>query len=168
MARIRLIGMILIGIGFLMAVGAGLILAVAVREGRDVLVTSLVAFVVIAPVVIGGIYFYVRSGEDEEDAGDSLILKQRDLMDLLRADGAVKVDEAAAALEIEIGLLRELVNQLAELQVFSGYWVGDTLYTAQADKLRGLTACVNCQNPLQLVSVGVNPCPHCEAVYFLP
>ncbi|GAB4510198.1 MAG: hypothetical protein OHK0046_06530 [Anaerolineae bacterium] len=131
----RLIGMALMALGFLITMLVGFLLAVQSDtniSGQSLLAALAIFLLVIAPVTGAGIYFYVRHADSEEDAS-SIVEKQRQLMDLLRANGQISVSAAAAQLNVTPDELVDIVVQLEALEVFQGVadWDAGMLYAAK-------------------------------------
>lgn len=122
MNRGRLAGIILIILGFVVAAIIGVLLASQVdSKSTGVVPLAIGTFLlVIAPLVGVGIYLYVRYGDDADDGQPSAVQKQRALMELLHERGQLQVNEAAVLLGIQQDEVRELVEQLIQLEVFTG------------------------------------------------
>lgn len=167
----RLIGMILIGIGLGVALLAGLFIAVQtsggqLRAGGAVLGAGL-AFIPVALLVGFGIYMYVQGGQ--EAAEESVMQKQRQLLDILKSRGQVSVSDMALEMQVSSDTIKNMVHQLVGLQVFSGYanWQNGVLYSSDASQLRELDKCKNCGGEIQLVGKGIATCKYCGTEYFL-
>lgn len=167
----RLIGIILIVIGLGIALIAGLFIAVQVSSEQmtstGAVVTAGVAFIPIAIFVGFGIFMYVRGGA--EAAEESVMQRQRQLLDIVKSRGQVSVSDLALEMKVNTDLVKELVHQLVGLQVFSGYinWNKGVLYSAEASKLRNLKQCENCGGEIQLTGKGIVICKFCGTEYFL-
>ena len=168
----RLIGIILIIIGFSIAIISGLFLAVqsssdAGLSGGGAVVGAGLAFIPIALFVGVGIFMYVKGGQEAEE--ESVMEKQRQIMDIVRSRGEVNINDLALEVNSSVDSVKGLVHQLVGLQVFSGYinWKDGTLYSAEASNLRELSSCKNCGGEIQLVGKGVVACPYCGTEYFL-
>lgn len=138
--RNRRRGMMFMGIGFVIAIVAGLLLALQAASesgGGTLVIGAIVAFAVVAPLVIYGIYLYVQDGDNAADAV-SAVEKQRELMDVLRERGRVTIPEMAAALSLSEAEVRDLVNQLIDLGIFMGEvdWSEETLYAPESSRPR--------------------------------
>lgn len=165
----RLIGIILIVTGFIVAVLAGLWLAVQAADlqpGGLVLGAGL-AFIPVALLIGFGIFLYVRGGQEAER--ESAMQQQRRLLDILKSRGQVGVNEMALEMGLSVDTVKDLVHQLVGLQVFSGYvnWRDGTLYSSDASKLRELERCKNCNGEIVLAGKGVVTCKYCGTEYFL-
>jgi hypothetical protein len=167
----RLIGVILMVIGFGIAILAGLFLAVQASSdelstGSAVLGAGF-AFMPVALLVGFGIYMYIKGGEEAEQ--ESVMRKQRELLDILRSRGQVGVHDMALELMVGVDVVQDMVHQLVGLQIFSGYvnWDDGILYSSDAGKLRDLKECQKCGAPIELVGKGVVACKHCGTEYFL-
>ncbi|HUN10141.1 MAG TPA: hypothetical protein PLQ56_26285 [Aggregatilineales bacterium] len=167
----RLIGIILLVIGFIVAVIAGLWLATQVNNGQletgGALIGALLAFIPVGLLVGTGIYLYARGGAEAEQESEMEL--QRRLMDIVRSRGEVRVPDVAIELGLSVERIKNMVHQLVGLQVFSGYinWEKGTLYSAEASKLRDLQTCKNCGGDIKLTGKGVVACPFCGTEYFL-
>lgn len=167
----RLIGIILVIAGFGIAIIAGLFLAVQVSsdelETGGAVVGAGLAFIPVALLLGFGLYMYVKGGEEAEE--ESVMRKQRELLDILRSRGQVEVHDMALELNVSADTVRELVHQLVGLQVFSGYvnWNDGILYSSDASKLRELKECEKCGAPIELAGKGVLVCRYCGTEYFL-
>jgi hypothetical protein len=165
----RLIGIILIVVGFIAAVLAGLWLAAqaSVMQPGGVILGAGLAFIPVALLIGFGIFLYVRGGR--EAVQESAMQQQRRLLDILKSRGQVSVDDMALELGLSMDTVKDLVYQLVGLQVFSGYinWREGTLYSSDASKLRDLERCKNCNGEIVLAGKGVVTCKYCGTEYFL-
>lgn len=167
----RLIGVILIVIGLGAALLAGLWLAVQLSNqqitGGGAVLGAGLAFIPIALLVGFGIYMFVQGGKEAEH--ESVMQKQRQLLDILRSRGQVSVSDMAIEMRVTPDAVKEMVHQLVGLQVFSGYanWKDGTLYSSEASQLRELSQCKNCGGEIELVGKGIATCKYCGTEYFL-
>lgn len=171
----RLIGLILIAIAFGVAVITSLFIAVQTSEtgegaltaGGAVIMAGL-AFIPIALLAGVGIFVYVKAGQEAEE--ESIIRKQRQLMDMVKSKGQLDIYEAAVELHVNVDTVKDMVHQLVGLQVFSGYvnWKDGKLFSSEASNLRELKECEKCGAPIQLAGKGVVVCVGCGTEYFLP
>lgn len=167
----RLIGMILIVVGLGAALLAGLWLAVQVSNqqitGGGAVLGAGLAFIPIALLVGFGIYMYVQGGK--QAVQESVMQKQRQLLDILKSRGQVSVSDMAIEMHVTPDAVKDMVHQLVGLQVFSGYanWKADTLYSSEASQLRALDKCKNCGGEIELVGKGIATCKYCGTEYFL-
>jgi hypothetical protein len=169
----RLIGIILIVIGFGIAMLTGLFLASQVSaddEGLSAggaIVGAALAFIPVSIFVGFGIYLYVRGGQEAEE--ESVIRKQRELLDIVKSRGEVEIHSLALEMNTNVDQVKSMVHQLVGLQVFSGYinWDDGTLYSDQASSLRELDQCKKCGGDIKLAGKGVVVCPYCGTEYFL-
>lgn len=167
----RLTGLILMIIGMALAVIAGLFLAVRTGEdGATMLGTILgagLASMIILPLVGFGYFLWVKGGQEAEQ--DSVMEKQRQLLDIVKSRGQVRVNELAMEMSVPVDNVKNMVHQLVGLQVFSGYvnWDDGILFSSDASKLRDLQQCEKCGGNIKLVGKGVVQCPYCSTEYFL-
>lgn len=167
----RLVGIILIVVGFGIAVIGGLWLASQVTGGQlqsgGALVGAGIAFIPVALLVGFGIYLYVQGGKEAEFEFE--MQKQRQLLDIVKSRGQVAVSDLALEMKTNVDTVKSMVHQLVGLQVFSGYinWDKGILYSSDASNLRGLEKCKNCGGEIKLAGKGVVVCPFCGTEYFL-
>src|SRR5688572_10253803 len=144
----RLTGIILTIVGLIIAALGGLWLAAQVASGNmtsdGAILTAGVIFLPVALFVGFGIYQYVQGGH--QAAEESVMQKQRQLLDILKSRGQVSVDNMAMELHVPRDQVQEMVHQLVGLQVFSGYvnWKDGVLFSQEASSLRELDKCKNC------------------------
>jgi hypothetical protein len=167
----RLVGIILIVIGFGIAVIAGLWLALQVSSQQfsadGALIGAGLAFIPVGLLTGLGIFMFVRGGREAEE--ESVMHKQRRLLDIVKSRGEVPVTDLALELGVNADALKSMIHQLVGLQVFSGYinWEKGILYSSDASQLRTLDKCKNCGGDIQLVGKGVVACKFCGTEYFL-
>jgi hypothetical protein len=167
----RLTGIILTVVGLIIAVIGGLWLASQVASGQlesgGAIVTAGVIFIPVALLVGFGIYQYVQGGQ--QMAEESVMQKQRQLLDIVKSRGQVSVEDMAMELHVPRDNVQEMVHQLVGLQVFSGYvnWKEGILYSQEASSLRELDKCKNCGGEIVLAGKGVVVCKYCGTEYFL-
>jgi hypothetical protein len=168
----RLIGMVLMGVGFGITVLAGAFLAIQTGEGAltagGAVIGAFLAFIPIALFIGFGWFLYIKGGQETEQ--ESMMYKQRQLLDLVKTRGQVEIHSLAVDMQISVDMVKDLVRQLVGLQVFSGYvnWDDGILYSADAGKLRDLKQCEKCGAPITLAGKGVVVCKYCGTEYFLP
>ncbi|MBL8162829.1 MAG: hypothetical protein JNJ61_12650 [Anaerolineae bacterium] len=165
----RLVGIILIVIGFGIAIIAGLWLAVQAQQvgAGGILIGAGIAFIPVAILVGAGIYLVVIGGREALE--ESEMQQQRQLLDIVKSHGEVAVSDLALEMKVSADKVRSLIHQLVGLQVFSGYvnWEKGVIYSSDAGSLRGLQQCKNCNGDIQLVGKGVVTCKFCGTEYFL-
>lgn len=165
----RLLGIILIIIGFGVAIIAGLWLAVQAQQVgvTGIFIGAVIAFIPAALLVGAGIYTLVIGGREPPEISE--MQQQRQLLDLLRGRGEVAVSDLALEMQISADKVRSLVHQLVGLQVFSGYvnWEKGVICAAEARSLSGFEQCQVCNGDIQLAGKGVLTCKFCGTEYFL-
>ncbi len=144
----RLIGIILTIVGLGVALIAGIWLATQVSSssitGGGAALGAGLAFIPVALLVGFGIYLFVQGGSEAQE--ESVMQKQRMLLDILKSRGQVSVNDMALEMHVSVDNVKEMVYQLVGLQVFSGYinWDDGILYSSEASQLRKLDKCKNC------------------------
>ena len=167
----RLIGLVLMVIGMGITVIAGLFLAVRAGEDGSTLLGTILgaglAFVVVAPLIGFGLYMWVQGGREAEE--ESVMEKQRQLLDIVKSRGQIRINELAIEMSVPLDQVKNMVHQLVGLQVFSGYinWDDGILFSQEASQLRDLDECKKCGGEIELVGKGVVKCPYCGTDYFL-
>lgn len=166
----RLVGIILTVVGIGLALIAGLWLASQAASGTSsggVIIGAGIAFIPVALLVGFGIYLFVRGGTEAEQ--ESVMQKQRQLLDILKSRGQVGVNDMALEMHVTVEQVQQMVHQLVGLQVFSGYvnWDEGTLYSSDAKQLRELDHCKNCGGEITLAGKGIVVCKYCGTEYFL-
>lgn len=168
----RLIGIIATVIGFGIAALAGLFLAqqsgAGDLTGGGVIVGAFLAFLIVAPLIGFGLFMFVRGGQEAER--ETEMQKQRQLLDIVKSRGQIKIHDAAIEMQTDVDQVKSLVYDLVGLQIFSGYinWDKGVLYSEEASNLRDLHTCKNCGAPIELAGKGVIACEYCGTEYFLP
>lgn len=169
MGRIRIISIILMGIGVLLTAIAGY--WIATESGQpgfsigDVLLQAAIFFVFIFPLIIGGIYLYVRTGADGSVNTDMVL--QRRILDALPLLDATSFASLAAQLEVSEAEITEQIALMADLAIFNGCidWRSAHVTKMTVADLHTLTQCVRCQAPIHIQPSGQTICPNCACQY---
>lgn len=167
----RLVGLILMAVGAGLTVMAGLFLAVRTGEEDATMLGTVLgaglAFMIVAPLIGFGFFMWVKGGQDAEQ--ESEMQRQRQLLDIVKSRGQVRVDEVALEMSVPVDSVKNMVHQLVGLQVFTGYinWDDGILFSSEASKLRDLENCQKCGGRIQLAGRGIVQCPFCGTEYFL-
>jgi hypothetical protein len=167
----RLVGIILTVVGLGIALIAGIWLATQVSSkavsGGGAAIGAGLAFIPVALFVGVGIYLFSRGGTEAQE--ESVMQKQRQLLDILKSRGQVSVNDMAIEMHSSVDSVKDMVYQLVGLQVFSGYinWDQGILYSSEASKLRELDKCKNCGGEIVLAGKGIVRCKYCGTEYFL-
>jgi hypothetical protein len=166
----KLIGILLIG-GGLLCGAIGTLWAVAQRASEKLdsgaLIFAIGGMLVIAVPLIGaGIYLFVVGGREEVEG--KTIKQERKLLNLISAQGQIRIADAALELGITRDDLKALVYDLVGKGLFSGYinWDEGVLYSRQAAQLKTGT-CPKCGAQLELAGKGVVQCKACGSEIFL-
>ena len=171
MNQTRLIGIILGVVGLMVALIAGLWLATQVSSDSlssgGAILGAAFAFIPVALLMGAGVYFYNRGGTEAVE--ESMMQKQRRILDIVKSRGKVGVPELAVEMQVSADSVKEMLHQLVGLQVFSGYinWDEGMLYSEEASNLRDLDQCKNCGGEITLAGRGVVVCKFCGTEYLL-
>lgn len=165
----RLLGIILIIVGVVLGVvaGAWLFTNPDLTTPARILGLGIALLVLVAPLAGGGLYVLAQGMGDVKIAAEAG--HQRKLLNLVQSRGQIKMDDAALELQVPKDRLRDMLNSLVGLGVFSGYinWDEGTLYSSEASELRKLTKCPNCGGEITLSGKGVARCRFCGTEFFL-
>lgn len=165
----RLIGIILVIVGLIVAViaGAWLLTNDDLAASARILGLGLALVVLVAPLVGSGVYMLV-AGQQEADRS-AAAAQQRTLLNIVQSRGEVPLSDLAVEMQLPREQVKETIYTLVGLGVFSGYinWDSGVLYSAQASQLRELEQCRNCGGAIELVGKGVATCKFCGTEYFL-
>jgi hypothetical protein len=166
-----LVGVLLTVAGIAAALIAGLWIASQAASGAltigGALIGAGLAFVPVALLTGFGIYLFVQGGREAQQ--ESVMQKQRQLLDIVKSRGQVTVSNLAIELGVSVDTVKNMVHELVGLQVFSGYvnWNDGMLYSSEAANLRSLDKCKNCGGEIVLAGKGIVACKYCGTEYFL-
>lgn len=168
----KIIGGVLLVGGILVAVVIGAVLIVMLNEEQLTASGAILGFalgfiILVLPQLGVGIFLMWKGGQQEVD--DMQAKQQRKLLNIVQAQGQISITD----LVIEMGSTKDdvqrMLRNLVGMGLFSGYvnWQEGMLYSRQANELRELSHCANCNGQLELAGKGVINCPYCGTEYFL-
>lgn len=167
----RTVGTLVLAGGIILGVaGLGILLALAAFSGLEfagLAVGLVVLLVIVLPVVGMGVFLLASASREAEEA--VVVAQQRKLLDMVLAEGELRMSDAALELKVDTAQLKDWVYTLVGLGVFSGYinWDDGVLYSREASKLRDMTECVRCGGSVRIAGRGVSQCAHCGTEYYL-
>ena len=167
----RVVGLLLLGAGIILAILAGAWLFSGVHEGTlrssGAVFGGILAACVVIPLVAGGVYFVVKGQSEAKDI--SRIADQRRLLDIVSTRGQVSISDLVLALNSSRDKVQRDLNERVGRGLFSGYvdWNKGMLYSVEASKLQGRQTCPNCGGAVELAGKGLIKCPFCGAEIFL-
>ncbi len=165
----RLVGIILIVVGVVLGLvaAAWLFTNEGLTGPARILGLGIVLLVLVAPLVGFGIYQTVQGTGDAKRNAEAM--QQRKLLNMVQSRGTVNIDEVALEMQTPKDKIRDMINSLVGLGVFSGYinWDKGVLYSSEASKLRDLKQCPNCGGEITLTGKGVAHCRFCGTEFFL-
>jgi hypothetical protein len=134
----RTIGIAAIVIGFVVTAIAGFILAASNLQSGALLTRALIAFAIVLPIMLFGIYFYVTSDRDLVSSTLSDTELQLKLIDIIRERKRVSLEDLAAELQVDMTAITRLVEDLDALDLFTGYidWNNRVVYAVRPNELR--------------------------------
>lgn len=166
----KLIGLMLIG-GGLLCGALGTLWAVAQRANEKLDTGALLfaiggALVIAIPLIGAGLYFFVVGNREEVEG--KTIKQERQLLNLVSAQGQIRIADAALELDLTRDELKALIYDLVGKGLFSGYinWEDGVLYSRQAAQLK-TGSCPQCGAQLELAGKGVVQCKACGSEIFL-
>ncbi len=123
-------------------------------------------FVVIPLAGVGGFLLWRGRGEEAKMAKARA---QRTILNMVLAQGKVRLDEVALELNKSREEVEDLVRDLIGKQLFTGAinWQDGLLYSVENSQLRNNPICPNCGGELELAGKGMIICPWCGAEVFL-
>ena len=161
-------GAIVIFFGFLIATFAGLFLSVSGLPTGQLLTFGGLAFLILSPVFIFGVYTYVNSSLD--DAGITEMEQQRKMLTIIQQRGSIQVGDLADELSIPVERIKPLIDDLSRLELFSGILIPDDgmIIHRSSSLLKSMTHCENCRQPISIGNAPMTICPHCATEYHTP
>jgi DNA-directed RNA polymerase subunit RPC12/RpoP len=171
MVQGKTIGMILIGVGLVVALGAVLCLLPSLLEGQLRLsgfalgVVLSIIFITV-PSIAAGVFMYVRGRTEAEQMAEAA--KEKKLLNMVETQGKVRVADVAVELDVPLEKVRAYIYDLVGKGIFTGYinWDEGVLYAREASEME-TTRCPHCGGERELVGKGVVKCPYCGSELFL-
>jgi hypothetical protein len=166
----KTIGIIMIVVGIAIGLVAALFFGSGYASGRTaaamILGFGLVFVIVVLPLVGVGGFIFIRGRQ--EAAAFAEVEKEKRVLNMVLAQGQVRVAEAALELNATRDQVKEWIYDLVGKGLFTGYinWDEGILYSKQASEL-GTNKCPNCGGELELAGKGVVECPYCGTEIFL-
>jgi len=165
----RLLGIVLLVVGIAVGgiVAAWLFTNTELSQPARILGMGLALLVLVAPLVSAGLYLLLTGSSEAKHAQEAA--QQRKVLDIVKTQGQVHVDELALEMQLPRDKVKDLIYSLVGLGVFSGYvnWDKGVLYSEDASKLRELKQCPNCGGEITLQGKGVATCRFCGTEFFL-
>ena len=136
----RTIGITAIVIGFVVTAIAGFILAASNLKTGTLLTQALIAFAIVLPIMLFGIYLYVTSDRDSTSSTLSDTELQLKLMDVIRERRHITLEDLATALQVDMATITRLVEDLAAQDLFTGYidWNNQVVYALRPNELQDI------------------------------
>lgn len=164
--RLRVRGIVFTTIGVVLAIITSLLLTTQARSGGSLLLGGLVGFVVVAPFMFVGAYFFWRGSTAELELNEEMPV-QRELMDILRTRPS-SLAELAAKLKLPTEEVLRIIDQLHTLDLFHGYITPEKqIIYVEINTIRNLTRCAVCSTGLSSQPGQVVTCPGCKTDYYL-
>ncbi|MEA3345736.1 MAG: hypothetical protein U9Q78_05765 [Chloroflexota bacterium] len=151
---------------FILWLGAGMSAGKYEDLAAPVLGFGLFFLVLVVPLTGGGVFLLIKGRQEAAELAE--VEKERAVLNMVQAQGQVRVADVALELDITLDQVRVYIHDLVGKGLFSGYinWDEGLLYSRDAAQLRGNT-CPNCGGELELAGKGVVRCPYCGSEVFL-
>jgi ABC-type spermidine/putrescine transport system permease subunit II len=132
----RNIGIATIVLGFVLTTMAGFFLAASNLDAGTLVMQALIVFAIVLPIMIFGIYLYVTSDAVTSNLSETEL--QLKMIDIIRERGRVSLAELATDLNVNIGTVTQLVQDLDALDLFTGYidWSNSIVYALRPNELQ--------------------------------
>ena len=165
----KTVGTILIIIGLIIP-ALGIIWGLA-NIGGELEITGFVlvaalSIIVGLPFLGAGAYLIVRGRTEEAQMAE--VQKQKQLLNMVAAQGQISIAEAALELDVNRDQVKAWIYDLVGKGLFSGYinWNDGLLISRRAAELRG-NQCPQCGGQVELSGKGVVTCPYCGTEIYL-
>lgn len=165
----RIIGGLMVVAALAMVLVAGAWLVTNLAEGTlrasGAALGMILLLVVIAPLLGGGAFLFVRGREEAQQFAE--VAKERQILNMVLTRGQIRISDAALEMNLTRDQIKNYVHDLVGKGLFTGYinWNDGILYAKEASEMR--RKCPNCGGELQLAGKGVFECPYCGTEIFL-
>lgn len=168
----RTLGIILIAGGIIVGIIIGVLMLVYAREGNLSTGAATLGFtigvlVLVLPQLGVGAFMLWRGQQEAAEIAQAN--KQRQLLNIVKTRGQIAISDLVIEMKSSRDEVEHMLHELVGMGLFSGYvvWQEGMLYSRQAQQLRQLDRCLNCNGELELAGKGVIRCPYCGTEYFL-
>lgn len=168
----KTLGIVLIAGGTLVGIIIAWLGSIYLREGSlttgaTALGIALGLIILALPQVGFGIFLWIKDGQTETDLAQ--IKDQRRLLSIIKTQGQVHLDDLVVEMQTSKQTVKEMIYHLVGMGLYSGYinWDEGVLYSLEANQLRNMGYCINCNGELKLAGKGTIQCPYCNTEYFL-
>ncbi len=167
----RVVGVILILVGLVLGVVAGLWLLSNVASGQlqttgFILGLALVLIVLVAPTLGAGAFLLIRGREEAREFAE--VEKEKRVLNMVQTQGRVRVSDVALELDVSRDQVKDYIYDLVGKGLFTGYidWKEGVLYAKEAAEME-TNKCPNCGATREFVGKGIVKCEYCGAELFL-
>jgi len=166
----KTVGLILIVVGLILVLWAGVYLFSGRAEGRlemsGFLLGLAIVLVLALPLLGAGAFTLVRGRSEARQFAEAE--KEKKILNMVRTQGRVNVAEVAIEMDLTRDQVKEYIYDLVGKGLFTGYinWDEGILYALEAAEMRS-TKCPNCGGVREMVGKGVVKCPYCGSELFL-
>lgn len=165
----RLWGLILMVAGLIVTgiAAAWLLTNQDLEPAARILGLGIVLLVLAGPLMAGGVYVAFAGGQQARQAADAA--QQRALLNIVQSRGQVSVQDLALELQLPRDQIRDMIDHLVGLGLFTGYinWDKGLIYSEVASKLQDRTQCPNCGGAISLKGQDLAVCQFCGTEFFL-
>jgi len=166
----RVVGIILIVIGVIVAVVAGVWLLAGISDEQvtqsGAILGFAIALVIVLPLLAIGVYLTIRGGREAQELAE--VRKQRRILEMVTTQGKAPISDVALELGASRDQVKNYIYDLVGKGLFSGYirWDEGVLYSREASQLK-TNKCPNCGGQIELAGKGIVRCPFCGTEIFL-
>lgn len=168
----RIIGLILIGVGALVAVlGIAYFATNAAVEGAAKIFGMAFCLVPAAIIAGFGVWFMMKGATETTQFAE--VEKQRKILNMVATQGTVQLGSVALETGMTLDQVKTALYDLVGKGLFTGYvdWKGGKLVSSDAAVINQAVIsgkCPNCGAPQVVGGKGVIRCEYCGAEFFIP
>ncbi len=173
----RVIGLVLIGVGVVMFLGAGIFVFGQMNQTGTQMQAGGAALtmgcaLLVAAVVAGfGVWFLMQGRSEATQFAD--VEKQKRILNIVDTQGTVQLRNLAVEMNMTMEQVKSAIYDLVGKGLFTGYvdWKGGKLVSSDAALITQAVQtgkCPNCGAPQVVGGKGVIRCEYCGTELFLP
>lgn len=173
----RVIGLVLIGLGVVMFLGAGIFVFGQMNQTSSQMQAGGAALTMgcalLVAAVVGGFGVWFLMQGRSESAQFAEVEKQKRILNIIQTQGTVQLGTVALETNMPMDQVKSAIYDLVGKGLFTGYvdWRGGKLVSSDAAAITtaAITGkCPNCGAPQVVGGKGVIRCEYCGTEFFLP
>lgn len=173
----RVIGMVLIGLGVVVFLGAAIWAFTSLATPNSTLQASgagltLACALFFAAIIAGvGVWFLMQGRSETRQFAD--VEKEKRILNIVQTQGTVQLGQMAVEMNMPMDQVKSAIYDLVGKGLFTGYvvWKESKLVSSDAAAITHAVitgTCPNCGAPQVVGGKGVIRCDYCGAEFFLP